>query len=75
MKKYEEMTKDELLELVSESFSFTLGQQPNFVPRMTREQVEEVAFEISHLESRIIFYPEENRTVTVRLTVEETVYE
>lgn len=75
MKKYESMTKEDFSEMVLEAVFEHLHSDGEYSPIMSSEQEEEVGYEISIYESRIKLYPEENRTVTIRILVEEDIHD
>ena len=78
-KKYEAMTQYDFLELVHEAVYQALDRARHRniteVPSLTEEQFESISFESSFNEHRIVFYPEENRQVTLHIRAEEYQYE
>ena len=79
-KKYESMTELDFLELVHESVYQALERarrvgRVDGVPTLTEEQFETISFESSFNEHRIVFYPEENRQVTLHIRAEEYQFE
>lgn len=78
--KYEGMSPYDFLELVHESVYEMLKlardrKVGEGVPTLTEEQFESISFESSFNEHRIVFYPEENRQVTLHIRAEEYQYE
>ena len=78
--KYTRMTELNLLDLVHIAVDTLLddvrkGRVVEGVPKLTEEELDTISFESSFNEHRIVFYPEDNRQVTLRIKAEEYQFE